>query len=67
MSFDKATNTFLCDGCKVHTGQPAGPDQPPHRWLDVTMVGGAVETIRVRHFCPACAPLIESYLEGRRV
>ena len=71
----KALGRYSCDGCKVVESDAIelqsdqlGP-LPPQRWLLVTTskLHGELHVIEGKHFCPMCAPLIESYLAGRRV
>lgn len=65
---------YRCDGCKVVESDEIiiesdqiGP-LPPQRWLVVSTcrLVGEVQLIEARHYCPMCAPLVESYLAGRR-
>jgi hypothetical protein len=66
---------FKCDGCKVveSKGIEVPSDnlrrvQPPH-WLRVEAckLRGDLDVIEIRHFCPSCAPMVESYLNGAAV
>jgi hypothetical protein len=74
MSF-RSVARVKCDGCKViesdeievlsdllQVGTPAG-------WLRVetNRPSRDLNMLAVHHFCPACAPMVESYLRGRRV
>lgn len=68
-----ALGKFRCDGCKVvesdNVDIPSDELQPmpPSRWLRVSTSQwrDGLHVIESRHFCPSCAPLIESYLRGR--
>jgi hypothetical protein len=63
---------FKCDGCKVIESNdikvPSDnlrPVQPPH-WLrdEACKLQRDLDMIEISHFCPTCAPLVESYLKG---
>jgi hypothetical protein len=69
-----ALGKFKCDGCRViESGDidlpsdQLGPVLPDH-WLRVETLKRRreLDVISASHYCPACAPLIESYLQGRR-
>jgi hypothetical protein len=65
---------FKCDGCRViESGDielPADNLQAmtPPSWLRVetTQRRADLDIIAVAHYCPSCAPLIQSYLQGRQ-
>lgn len=69
----RALGKFSCDGCKVIVSAdielPADNVAPvaPSKWLRVETSERSAEldVIATHHFCPACAPLIRSYLKGR--
>lgn len=70
----RSLGKYKCDGCKTIQSDDIelqsdqlGP-MPPQRWLLVTTskLVGELHVIEGRHYCPMCAPLIESYLAGRR-
>ena len=64
---------FKCDGCKVVESDdielPSDNVRPvtPASWLRVeaTEQQADLEVMTIRHYCPNCAPMIESYLRGR--
>ena len=69
MSFS-ATARFKCNGCKVIDSEPILLEAdvlqavPPARWLRVENMqnAGTMDVRAIHHYCPACAPLIRSYL-----
>lgn len=70
-----AHGRYRCDGCKIVESDEIElqSDQlgalPPARWLVVTTsrLNGELHVIEGRHYCPTCAPLIVSYLAGRKL
>lgn len=77
----QATAIFKCDGCKVIESDPIIVDadilqaRPPMGWLRVQVnkltpsmdPDTALDGLAIKFFGPCCAPLIESYLSGRKV
>ena len=69
-----AAGRFRCDGCKaIETAdlvieadifQPV----PPAGWLrvDTHRALHDLDVHAIRHYCPSCAPLVESYLSGAK-
>lgn len=81
MTFESVA-VFKCDGCKVSQSDPIFikvdimQARPPRNWLRVqvnkltaspgTPDDEALDQLGIKFYCPHCAPLIESYLAGRR-
>jgi hypothetical protein len=69
-----ATGRFQCDGCKVSISDEivieADVLEPvlPRAWLrlETTRHLDDLDIRSIKHFCSTCAPLVESYLAGRR-
>jgi hypothetical protein len=70
----KAMGSFRCDGCKVIQSDPVEIEAdilrpiPPRGWLRVetSELQDDLDVRAVKHYCRLCAPLITSYLAGRR-
>ena len=70
----RTAGRYACDGCKVietadivieaDVFQPV----PPAGWLRVETHRALhdLDVQAIRHFCPSCAPLVESYLSGAK-
>ena len=63
-----ATGRFGCDGCKVIETADILQPVPPRGWLRVETHRALhdLDLQAIRHYCPSCAPLIESYLNGAK-